>query len=64
MKKGLRIKAVYNGKGGTPVTDYNVVDEKGIVQFQGSYTECYYYLFPAVDNNYADKEAFDKSFGE
>jgi len=40
----LRIEPVYDGQG-TVVTQYKVVDEKGTLQFQGSYTECYYYIY-------------------
>ena len=45
-KKYRRIEAVYNGKGGTQVTEYKVVDENGNIEFQGTYSECYYVMFP------------------
>ena len=57
----LRIEPVYDGSG-TAVTQYKVVNELGIVQVQGDYSNCYYYLFPDVDNNYSDKEAFDEAW--
>ena len=41
----MRIEPIYNG-GGTQVTQYKVVDESWNIYFQGSYTECYYYLYP------------------
>ena len=60
MKK-LRIKENHRGYG-IPAMDYIVVDENGTTQFIGSYTECYYFMFPNVDDDYSDKESFDKAW--
>ena len=62
MKKQWRIEKNFDISFGEDITNYKVVDENEIVQFVGSYTECYYVLFPEMDNNYADKEAFDKAW--
>jgi len=51
----LRIEPNYDGQGAA-VTSYKVVDENGNTQFIGSYTECYYFIFPNVDNDYANEE--------
>ena len=51
----LRIEPNYDGQG-TAVTSYKVVDENGNTQFIGSYTECYYFIFPNVDNDYTNEE--------
>jgi len=61
MNKGSRIKPVYSGKN-TAVEEYKVVDEKGITQFVGSYTECYYVLFPNAEREWMDKEKFDEVY--
>ena len=37
-------------------------NENGTTQFIGSYTECYYFMFPNVDDDYSDKESFDKAW--
>lgn len=42
-----RIEAVYDGQG-TAVTTYKVVDEKGNIEYQGSYSDCYAYLHPEL----------------
>jgi len=44
------------------VEEYKVVDEKGITQFVGSYTECYYVLFPNAEREWMDKEKFDEVY--
>ena len=62
MIKG-RIEPIYDGNV-TEVKGYKVVDQNGITQFIGSYTECYYYLFPDVDKDYSDKEAFDEAWNK
>ncbi len=46
----LSIQATYDGEGGTQVTNYKVVDKDGTLQFFGSYTECYYFLYPNIDD--------------
>jgi len=61
-KKYRRIEAVYNGKGGTPVTEYKVVDENGNIEFQGTYSECYYVMFPDAERNWMDKDAYDEAW--
>jgi len=56
----LRIIPVYGGNG-TVVNQYRVVDENDVIQFQGTYTECYYVCFPNAEDDYLDKEAFDEA---
>ena len=58
----FKIKPNFDGQG-KAVSSYKVVDEFGNTIFIGSYTECYYVMFPDADRNYSDKEAFDKAWG-
>lgn len=50
----LRIEPVYDGRG-TSVTQYKVVDEKGTLQMQGSYSDCYHYIYGSGDR-FTDKD--------
>ena len=59
--ENLRIEPNFYGEG-TEVTSYKVVDENRGILMIGSYSDCYYYLFPDSDNNYADKEGFEKAY--